>query len=270
VSRGDGPAVRLEVRCCCDAGRMVGWVDVPYAELSAAIARRRVTLRQFATSVQAAFARIEEHNGNAISPPRTHQATLTFEVEELVNTSSWGPERYYAVKSHDVPLDELMRVPNFRPARPADIARVTPHNLPRGMSGSQVTGVIFDELENTGDSPQRHCSLVDGIQRNALSYLVENREVDESRIVELTTAQLHDPLIFVLCPAGTNGEGESHLLVDGIHRLVARYRRGYEDFLFRMVPWDRAQRIDPDDFTNIEWGDKELVPGVGLVDRRTK
>jgi hypothetical protein len=112
-------------------------------------------------------------------------------------------------------------------------------------------------------------TMADGIQRDALAYLIANREVDHDRCLELTTEQLQDPLIFLLCPAGTNGEGESHLLVDGIHRLVAGYTRGYSDFRFRMVPMDRAPRFDPGDFTNVEWGDKELVLGVGLVDRMT-
>jgi len=111
-------------------------------------------------------------------------------------------------------------------------------------------------------------SMVDGIECDALDYLVQNREVDRARCAELTREQLDDPLIFLLCPPGSNGDGESHLLVDGIHRLVERHRRGYPDFRLRMAPLHRAPRVDPDDDAHIPWGDTDLVPGVGLVKRR--
>jgi len=138
--------VRLEVRCCCDAGRLMGWVDVPYDDLQRVLFNKRITLRQFSTRVEAMFARIEESNPYVASPPRAHQTDITLEVEEIVNASSFGRERYYAIKSHDVPIEELTRIPNFKPARP-DMMMITPRDLELGLSGTGITGIIVDEYE---------------------------------------------------------------------------------------------------------------------------
>lgn len=111
-------------------------------------------------------------------------------------------------------------------------------------------------------------NMVDGAECDAMAYMVANREVDQNRCRELTDEQLDDPLIFVLCPPGSNGEQETHLLVDGIHRLVERKRRGHRLFRFYLVPLKQAPTVRPEDYHNIEWGDKEVVPGLGLVDRK--
>lgn len=112
-------------------------------------------------------------------------------------------------------------------------------------------------------------SIAGGVEMGAVAYLTQNREVDQARCAELTCEQLDEPLIFLLCPPGSNGDGETHLLVDGIHRLVQRDRIGCFEFRFRMVPLDRAPRVDLGDDASIAWGDLDLVPGVGLVRRKS-
>lgn len=103
-----------------------------------------------------------------------------------------------------------------------------------------------------------------------VAYIVGRREVDEARCKELTDAQLEEPLLMLLCPAGVNGPRETHLLVDGIHRFVERHRRGKPEFWVHIVPLDMAPKIDMGKFRNVPWGKKEVIPGVGLVDREEK
>lgn len=98
-------------------------------------------------------------------------------------------------------------------------------------------------------------------------FITSQREIDRARVRELTDAQLEDPLIFLLCPPGTNGDGETHLLVDGIHRLVARRERGLKDFRFWLVPLAAARRFDKASATEIPWGEKEVRDGE-LIKRR--
>lgn len=104
---------------------------------------------------------------------------------------------------------------------------------------------------------------------DALQYLFASREIDEDRCRELTTIQLNDPAINVVCPPGTNGEELSHLLIDGIHRIKARFDRDYDGFYFYEIPLELAPRMIHDaTVIEIPWGEMELVPGVGLVKRK--
>lgn len=107
----------------------------------------------------------------------------------------------------------------------------------------------------------------DGSEVDALAHLVGNREVCPQRCKELTTEQLEEPLIFLLCPAGANGEHATHLLVDGIHRFVERQARGKADFHFYLIPIELAPRVDEVNYREVPWGEKELIPGKGLVPR---
>lgn len=94
-----------------------------------------------------------------------------------------------------------------------------------------------------------------------LERLAAHREVDPERVRELTGAQLEDPVIYLECPPGTNGGGETHLLVDGIHRLVARRARGLPDFRFWLIPITAAKRFDKRSGIAVPWGEKELHGG---------
>jgi hypothetical protein len=131
-----------------------------------------------------------------------------------------------------------------------------------------ITGVLKAE---PGLMPVRHGRydqlLYEGEAEKAYEHVVSNREVDPARCRELTDEQLNEPLIFLNCPAGTNGEGDTQLLVDGIHRFVERRTRGMEGFDFYMIPLAVAPRVDGGLYTTIPWGEKEVVPGKGLVRR---
>jgi hypothetical protein len=114
--------------------------------------------------------------------------------------------------------------------------------------------------------------MVDGIEADGYTYLTQHREIDRERVKNLTDEQIEEPLIILDCPAGTNGTGRSDLLVDGIHRLVARKERGKEGFSFYRLPLEHAPRIDDSkvgvDFVQLQWGEKDLIPGQGLVERK--
>ncbi len=114
----------------------------------------------------------------------------------------------------------------------------------------------FDEVE-----------MVDGIKVDAFEYLTSNREIDYEHAKSFTKQQLAEPLLFLKCPPGSNGEGESHLLVDGIHRMYERKRRGKTFFRYYLVPLEIAPRVDPEVWQEVKWGEKDVVPGVGLVKR---
>lgn len=129
---------------------------------------------------------------------------------------------------------------------------------------------VTAELAKRGHHPLT-CAFADVRAENGASdpqeFLTSQREIDYGRVQELTSAQIEDPLIFLLCPPDTNGAGETHLLVDGIHRLVARRDRGCKDFNFWLVPLAAARRVDKSCAIEIPWGRKE-VRGGKLVDRR--
>lgn len=121
-----------------------------------------------------------------------------------------------------------------------------------------------------GETPQR-CQFCDVRTEtggaNPMEFLISQREIDPARVAELTAEELEDPVIFVICPAGMNGEAETHLLVDGNHRIMARHQRGYADFLFWPIPWHVVDQLrPPQDGISIPWGQKEMRDGK-LVDR---
>lgn len=109
------------------------------------------------------------------------------------------------------------------------------------------------------------CRVADDPSADPLAYIVSQREVDPERCAELTEAQLQEPLIYLCCPPGSNGPMETHLLVDGIHRLVARHARGYTDFSFYMLPLEQAPRV-AQDWVDLPWGEREMGPS-GLIPR---
>lgn len=110
-------------------------------------------------------------------------------------------------------------------------------------------------------------NTVDGIETDAIEYLCGSREIDYIHAATLTEAELKSPLLFLQCPAGTNGQDESQLLVDGIHRLYERKRRGYGYFEFYLWPLEQAPLVNEKQSVSIPWGEKEVVPGVGLIRR---
>lgn len=108
----------------------------------------------------------------------------------------------------------------------------------------------------------------DGSPTDANEHLFNSREIDQERVKALTPRQINDPLIFLLCPPGANGDGETHLLVDGVHRMYARKQRNFPFFHFYLFPLEYAPRVDEAMTTELKWGEKDLIPGIGLVTRQ--
>lgn len=102
-----------------------------------------------------------------------------------------------------------------------------------------------------------------------MQWLIGNREIDYARAASLTDDQLKEPVIHVLCPAGTNGDEETHLLIDGIHRIFERHRRGKSFFRYHLFPLAVCPLVDTTGFVHVPWGEKDVIPGLGLVPRRT-
>lgn len=131
--------------------------------------------------------------------------------------------------------------------------------------------VLVAELVRRGKSPQRF-AFADVRAENGdpdpIAFLSSQREIDQARVDELTDADLEDPVIMIICPPGTNGAGETHLLVDGIHRMTGRHQRGLPDFPFWMIPYDVAKMLSADlaRGINVPWGRKEVRDGR-LVDQ---
>jgi hypothetical protein len=94
--------IELEVRCCCDAQKLYGHLQVPRLRPG----QRSVTFRWydrpgFATVVDAF---------NDVPAPRAR--TVLLPLAEIVIDG----DRYLAIKSDDMPLDELRKIPGFRAA----------------------------------------------------------------------------------------------------------------------------------------------------------
>lgn len=89
----------------------------------------------------------------------------------------------------------------------------------------------------------------------ALQFLLDQREVDEERVNELTLEQLEEPIITLI------DDGGYSYVVDGIHRLTARFRRGYPTFSTYILHEKNAPRIDSSKWVDLPWGEKELING---------
>ena len=138
------------------------------------------------------------------------------------------------------------------------------HHATLGMFDVSMLRLIASKLKERGHKPLT-CRFEDVRAEVAnvdpLDFLIANREVDRERVKTLTDEQLEDEMIFILCPPGTNGVGETHLLVDGVHRMVARKERGKEDFNYWLVPLDCAPMVRPGSFIDVPWGEKEVRDG---------
>lgn len=91
-------------------------------------------------------------------------------------------------------------------------------------------------------------------------WLIGQREVCPLRCAELTAEQLEEPLINAM-----DEQGMSYI-VDGIHRLTARFERGMPDYSFYAFPLKLFPRL-PEGVPDQPWGEKDVVNGQ-LVKRR--
>lgn len=94
-----------------------------------------------------------------------------------------------------------------------------------------------------------------------VAWLVGQREVDGARCAELTRLQLEEPLLHLYDESGIC------FLIDGIHRMSERFRRGLRDYWTHLMPLELAPRI-PSGIRHQDWGEMEVREGK-LVKRDT-
>jgi hypothetical protein len=94
-----------------------------------------------------------------------------------------------------------------------------------------------------------------------VAWLVGQREVDQARCAELTSAQLEDPLISMMDEAGMS------YVIDGIHRLSERFRRGKTGYRFYAMPVQIIPKLAPGTYLERPWGEMDVRDGQ-LVKRK--
>lgn len=92
------------------------------------------------------------------------------------------------------------------------------------------------------------------------SHILRDRVIDQQRVLDLDeNSWKHDPAMVIVF---SKGDGtKSHLLIDGVHRILRRHVEG--EFLFTAWFIDEASAIRPDMKhwiegveRGIDWGDK--------------
>lgn len=95
---------------------------------------------------------------------------------------------------------------------------------------------LMREVATRGGYELCHTSMVDA----DVKFLMLNRDWEPQRVWEIMIDPHApweiDPVMVILTPQG------SHLLVDGIHRLIARRALLCEDWFFFMAPYEAAIR----------------------------
>lgn len=91
--------IRLEVRCCCEAQKLYGYLQVPALRPG----QHSVTFRWYD---QPGFATIVDAL-NGVPAPRVR--TVQLPLSEIVVDG----DHYMAIKSDGVPLEELRKIPGF-------------------------------------------------------------------------------------------------------------------------------------------------------------
>jgi len=88
----------VQVRCCCDPGRLLGWVPLPFG------ARREPgVLVSFKLPIVLEWRPLPE------SPVVRDPGVVQLELAEYAQ----GEERGLAFKSNDLPLEQLQAIPGF-------------------------------------------------------------------------------------------------------------------------------------------------------------
>lgn len=88
-----------------------------------------------------------------------------------------------------------------------------------------------------------------------VAWLVGQREVCPKRCAELTRKQLEEPLISMVDEIGMT------YVIDGIHRLAERFRRGMPDYSFYALPTIIVPKLRPGTFAERPWGEMEVRDG---------
>lgn len=95
-----------------------------------------------------------------------------------------------------------------------------------------------------------------------MAWLAGQREVCPDRCAELTRHQLEEPVIHLF------DQGGVCFLIDGIHRMTERFRRGMRDYWTFMVPMELASKVPDGVRRSHDWGKMEVRDGK-LVERGT-
>lgn len=96
-----------------------------------------------------------------------------------------------------------------------------------------------------------------------LDHLTENHVWEKDRILSLTREEwLDDPAIVVVEP-GANGGAETHLVVDGVHRILRRHCEGLGFFRFYEARGPQVELVKPGwgSLPSMDWG-QPLEDGV--------
>ena len=120
--------------------------------------------------------------------------------------------------------------------------------LSSSMRDKLLMTARFDEMRRAGDGNMKSDQV--------LEWLIGQRELDEERIASLTETELNDPVIDLIDVEG----GMTHTIVDGMHRLVGRFRKGYPTFQYYAFPQHLAPMLPQSAmFADIPWGTKDVV-----------
>lgn len=104
--------MRLEVRCCCQPQKLLGWIDVPDRQVVMGQALRLPYRRPIYEGI----------SPTAAMPPR-----MTSAADEVVThlqlyvgriASPERPRGYLAVKAEGVPIETLRQIVGFKEAAP--------------------------------------------------------------------------------------------------------------------------------------------------------
>jgi hypothetical protein len=116
----------------------------------------------------------------------------------------------------------------------------------------KVHEVDFENLKADGQDIQSPQQFLD--------WLVGQREIDEERIAALTPEELEDPVIHVI-----DLENSQFYLIDGIHRLVGRFRRGDKTLKTYVYPLQYAPMVEPGLYVDRPWGTKDVDLEKGVL-----
>ena len=94
-------------------------------------------------------------------------------------------------------------------------------------------------------------------QAQVMDWIFSQREICPKRLAELTDEQLDDPAIDLITEAG------EHFLIDGIHRIAARYKRGMPDYRTYWMKFWMCPRVPPEQALThkYRWGEMDVRDG---------
>lgn len=109
-----------------------------------------------------------------------------------------------------------------------------------------------------------NCQILHANVAMVLEHAKTSRVWEQERVDSMDArSYTYDPALFVQY---IRPEGETHLMIDGVHRLIRRAQEGQENFPFYLIPEANIIRPDltlfarTDEIFGVDWGD-DLVNG---------